>query len=155
MGDAYFYPTPQDCIIDGSTDTTKRYIYVDNVTKGNLMNAKGLLPGIIQDLGNLNPLRYLDDLIPVQPKCINVSLEVIDNNNNATIESHYMALNDVRKMDPCDFPDRINPAIDDESRNKCQGFKNKKNKISQKGIIKYIYLIIFIIIIIFLFNRYN
>jgi hypothetical protein len=153
LGDAYFYKTDQQC--KGTSEN--RYIYVDNVPKGVLNNAKGLLPGAIEDLGDLMPSRYLADLIPMQPECLSVSLEVIDDNNNAVIESHYMSLNDIRQIDACSFPDKINPAFDSsDPLHSCkQGFKNKKKKKTKQNINKYIYLIIFIIIIIFLVVRYH
>lgn len=153
LGDAYFYKTDQQC--KGTTEN--RYIYIDNVPKGVLNGAKGLLPGAIEDLGALMPTRYLADLIPTQPDCLNVSLEVIDDNENAVIESHYMALNDVKFIDACSFPDRTNPAYDSSNPlHSCQqGFKNKKKKKTKQNINKYIYLIIFIIVIICLFVRYH
>jgi hypothetical protein len=151
LGHAYFYPTLQQCTIDGTNTNTTRYIYVNNVPKGVIPNSKGLLPGIIEDLSIFIPTNYMNDLIPEQPKCMSVSLEVIDNNDNSSIQSHYMALNDIILLDPCNFSDNKNPLRPGAS---CQqGFKNK-NK-TKKNIIKYIYLIIFIIIIILLFIRYH
>jgi hypothetical protein len=154
LGDAYFYETPQDCTIQGTNDKTKRYIYVDNVPKGTIGNAKGLLPGMIEDLGIFNPTNYIADLIPTVPECISVSLEVVGDSEQPEIQSHYMALSDVKIMDPCSFPDKLNPALPDGS-NQCQsGFTNKYN-IFNKNIGKYIYLSIFIIIVILLFIRYK
>lgn len=155
LGDAYFYETPQDCTIQGTNTSTKRFIYIDNVPKGFISKSKGLLPGIIEDMGAFNPSRYISDVLPIQPECINVSLEVIDNNQNSEIKSHYMALSDVRQIDACNFPNKINPAFpSNDIKYKCQqGFKNINESI--KSMSKYIYLIIFLMIIIFLFIRYH
>ena len=155
MGDSYFYKTSQDCTIQGTNSTTKRYIYLNNIPKGYINGAKGLLPGVIEDLGAFLPTRYIDDVFTEVPECMNVSLEVVDNEENAEIQTHYMALNDIRQIDACDFPDNINPAYPttDKRYNCKQGFKNI-NKIT-KNITKYIYLVIFIAIVIFLLIRYH
>jgi len=153
LGDAYFYETPQDCKIQGTNDKTKRYIYVSNVPKGTIANAKGILPGMIEDLGAFNPTHYFADLIPTIPECISVSLEVIGDNEQPEIQSHYMALTDVSQLDPCDFPDKINPALPSDS-NRCQnGFENYYH--IKKNIAKYIYLSLFILIVVLLFMRYH
>jgi hypothetical protein len=156
LGDAYFYKTDQDCSIkdDSSGATTKRYIYINNIPKG-IGGAKGLLPGMVEDLGAFLPNNYIDDIITAQPECMSVSLEVVDNDENAVIQTHYMALSDIKQINACDFPDKINPAFSSsDPKYHCkQGFKNIYK--TKKNITKYVYLVIFILIIIFLVVRYH
>ena len=111
---------------DGSTDGSNnaqvdRYIYVDNVPNGNIpfisaglganfSEFKGLVPGAMGDLNVLNPYAIMQAFMSgSNPDCQELTMETIDNNNNKSTETHYIATTDIKNMDPCSFSDGKNP----------------------------------------------
>jgi hypothetical protein len=50
-------------------------------------------------------------------------METIDVKNNKSSETHYVTLIDIKNMDPCIFPNKINPI----TKNRCrETFENNK-----------------------------
>ena len=43
------------------------------------------------------------------PDCQKLTMQTIDVNNNKSSETHYVSLVDIKNMDPCSFPKKINP----------------------------------------------
>jgi hypothetical protein len=98
-----------------------RYIYMNNVPTGNIpfiSNAmgvdftefKGLIPGVMSELNNFNPFSILSSFMSgTTPECQQVTLQVIDNNNNSSNETHYITTVDLNNMDPCNFIGGTNP----------------------------------------------
>jgi hypothetical protein len=133
LGDKFFLKTGGQCTDVASGNKVDRYIYIDNVPNGNIpfissglggtdfTEFEGLIPGLLGDLGKLNPLNLFKSfMMGDNPDCMSVTLQTIvpvaDANLNDTgkdnvgTETQYVAVADVKNMDPCIFPDKKNPA---------------------------------------------
>lgn len=133
LGDKFFLKTGGQCTDVASGNKVDRYIYIDNVPNGNIpfissglggvdfTEFEGLIPGLLGDLGKLNPLNLFKSfMMGGSPDCMSVTLETIvpvaDANLNDTgqdnvgTETQYVAVADVKNMDPCIFPNKQNPA---------------------------------------------
>ena len=121
LGNKYFIDTQTKCTVaglDGNVDATAkeddRFIYINNVPTGNfglatLPGSRGLIPGVIGGLASLNPMGMMDAVTSgTKPPCAQVTLQTIDEQNNMSAESHYVALTDIKKIDPCSFWDKAN-----------------------------------------------
>jgi hypothetical protein len=133
LGDKFFLKTGGQCTDVDSGQKVDRYIYIDNVPNGNIpfissglggtdfTEFEGLIPGLLGDLGKLNPLNLFKSfMMGDNPDCMSVTLETVrpalDDNLNDTgqdiraTEKQYVAVADVKNMDPCIFNDKKNPA---------------------------------------------
>lgn len=133
LGDKFFLKTGGQCTDVASGNKVDRYIYIDNVPNGNIpfissglggtdfTEFEGLIPGLLGDLGKLNPLNLFKSfMMGDNPDCMSVTLQTIvpvaDANLNDTgkdnigNETQFVAVADVKNMDPCIFPNKTNPA---------------------------------------------
>jgi hypothetical protein len=133
LGDKFFLKTGGQCTDVASGNKVDRYIYIDNVPNGNIpfissglggvdfTEFEGLIPGLLGDLGKLNPLNLFKSfMMGDNPDCMSVTLETIvpvaDANLNDTgkdnvgNQTQFVAVADVKNMDPCIFNDKKNPA---------------------------------------------
>jgi hypothetical protein len=118
LGNKYFLNSGGTCKAPDGTEAN-RYIYINNVPQGNIpflssmvgnTGAKGLFPGMISNLNVLNPLDLKNAFnVNTTPPCIPVTLQTIDNNNVVGSGTNYIATMDIEQMDPCIFPNRVNP----------------------------------------------
>ena len=148
LGDKFFLKTGGQCTDVASKKKVDRYIYIDNVPNGNIpfissglggtdfTDFEGLIPGVLGDLGKLNPLNLFKSfMMGDNPDCMSVTLETIkpavDGNLNDTgqdisaTEKQFVAVADVKNMDPCIFNDKKNPA--DPSLTCTETFMSRKN----------------------------
>ena len=101
-------------------DTQKRYVYIDNLPTGaipglgTLKGFRGLIPGMIENIGAFNPMGLLNALTgPSVPPCAKLNMETIkfdDKGNNMSdwkhiyaTDSHYVTLEDIAELNPCSF----------------------------------------------------
>ena len=133
LGDKFFLKTGGQCTDVASGKKVDRYIYIDNVPNGNIpfissglggtdfTEFEGLIPGLLGDLGKLNPLNLFKSfMMGDNPDCMSVTLQTIvpvadaglndTGKDNVGTETQYVAVADVKNMDPCIFPDKKNPA---------------------------------------------
>ena len=133
LGDKFFLKTGGQCTDVGSGNKVDRYIYIDNVPNGNIpfissglggtdfTEFEGLIPGLLGDLGKLNPLNLFKSfMMGDNPDCMSVTLQTIvpvadadlndTGKDNVGNETQYVAVADVKNMDPCIFNDKKNPA---------------------------------------------
>ena len=133
LGDRFFLKTGGQCKDIASGNKVDRYIYIDNVPNGNIpfissglggvdfTEFEGLIPGLLGDLGKLNPLNLFKSfMMGDNPDCMSVTLEtirpVVDGDLNDTgqdtkkLEQQFVAVADVKNMDPCIFSNKKNPA---------------------------------------------
>lgn len=133
LGDRFFLKTGGQCKDVASGNKVDRYIYIDNVPNGNIpfissglggtdfTEFEGLIPGLLGDLGKMNPLSIFKSfMMGDNPDCMSVTLQTIvpvtDSNLNDTgqdnigMETQFVAVADVKNMDPCIFPNKQNPA---------------------------------------------
>jgi len=114
LGNKYFVKTQAKCDANGTQ--VDRYLYINNVPNGdipfigNVSGAEGLIPGILSDLGELDPMALFSAFTSgSNPPCQEITMQTIDNNNNSSTESNYVTLTDISAMSPCSFPDGVNP----------------------------------------------
>lgn len=133
LGDKFFLKTGGQCTDIESGNKVDRYIYINNVPNGNIpfissglggtdfTEFEGLIPGLLGDLGKLNPLNLFKSfMMGDNPDCMSVTLETIrpavDGDLNDTgqdtkkLEQQFVAVADVKNMDPCIFSNKKNPA---------------------------------------------
>ena len=121
LGNKFFLQTGAKCKDVISKQQVDRFIYVNNVPEGNIpivsqglgvnfSEFKGLIPGTISNLNVLNPYNLLQSFLSGSiPDCQKLTMQTIDVNNNKSSETHYVSLVDIKNMDPCSFPKKINP----------------------------------------------
>ena len=121
LGNKFFLQTAAKCIDNKTNQQVDRYIYVDNVPDGNIpfissglgtnfADLKGLIPGAMGNLNVLNPFGILRSFLGgTTPPCQELTMEVIDVNNNKSTESHYVTVADIQNMEPCMFSNGKNP----------------------------------------------
>ena len=133
LGDKFFLKTGGQCTDVASKKKVDRYIYIDNIPNGNIpfissglggtdfTDFEGLIPGVLGDLGKLNPLNLFKSfMMGENPDCMSITLQTVtpvtDANFNDTgkdntgSQTQFVAVADVKNMDPCIFPDKKNPA---------------------------------------------
>jgi hypothetical protein len=134
LGNKYFLNTGGATCLDTATNKeVPRSIYINNVPQGNIpiisgatgvnfTEFRGLIPGTISNLNVLNPMALISAFKSGStPPCQKVTLQTINNQNKVSSESNYIALVDLQYMDPCSFPNGINPV----TKQKCkEGFNN-------------------------------
>jgi len=117
LGDKFFITTGGQCKSGGST--VQRSIYVDNVPHGNIpflddigmdmTMFEGLLPGILGDLGELNPVGLFGAFMQgATPPCAQVTLKTINENNEDGIGTGFIVNSEISDIDPCNFENGIN-----------------------------------------------
>jgi hypothetical protein len=133
LGDKFFLKTGGQCTDVASKKLVDRYIYVNNIPSGNIpfissglggtdfTEFEGLIPGTLGDLGKLNPLNLFKSfMMGENPPCMSVTLATVTpvtdanlndtgQDNNGT-DTKFVAVADVKNMDPCTFSNKINPA---------------------------------------------
>lgn len=93
LGNKFFLKTGSQCKDEKSGKEVDRYIYINNVPGEPL---PGLIKGTTTGVDALNPFRLMGAFAQgTAPKCRQITLEVVDNNNNKRRETHYMTLNDI------------------------------------------------------------
>lgn len=142
LGNKFFLQTGAKCAavdkcsdpsVPATCDQTDRYIYIDNVPSGNIplvssgmgvnfSEFKGLIPGALGNLNVLNPYAILRAFTSgATPPCQEITMQTIDVNNNASSETHYVALTDIQSMDACTFPNGTNPVTQAKCKETFQG----------------------------------
>jgi hypothetical protein len=137
LGNKYFLDTKATCVDSNTNEEKSRYIYIDNVPEGNIpiisggtginfSEFRGLLPGTLSNLNVLNPSALMNAFTTgSKPKCQQITMQTIDNNNKKSMGTYYVALADIATYDPCSFPDGKNPV----TKAKCkQGFQPNMSK---------------------------
>lgn len=148
LGDKFFLKTGGQCTDVASKKKVDRYIYIDNIPNGNIpfissglggtdfTDFEGLIPGVLGDLGKLNPLNLFKSfMMGENPDCMSITLQTVtpvtDANFNDTgkdntgSQTQFVAVADVKNMDPCIFNDKKNPA--DPSLTCTETFMSRKN----------------------------
>ena len=148
LGDKFFLKTGGQCTDIASKKKVDRYIYIDNIPNGNIpfissglggtdfTEFEGLIPGVLGDLGKLNPLNLFKSfMMGENPDCMSITLQTVtpvtDANfndtgkDNVSNQTQFVAVADVKNMDPCIFPDKKNPA--DPTLTCTETFTSRKN----------------------------
>lgn len=120
LGDKYFISTAAKCKDTATGNDVTRSLYVNNVPDGSIpfitslsgesTDLKGIVPGVLHDMVELNPLQIFQAfMIGSDPDCQQVTMEVVDSNNVSSQETAYLINTDIQSMNPCWFPNNINP----------------------------------------------
>lgn len=115
LGDKFFLTTGGHCVEPGGK-TVKRSLYVNNVPDGQLPGLsalaggmsftmfEGLLPGVIEDIGHLNPLPLFSAFMQgATPKCTQITMPTIAVDNSHGTGSGYVANSEIKAMNPAWF----------------------------------------------------
>jgi hypothetical protein len=149
LGNKFFLKTGSKCTDNITKQEVDRYVYINNVPQGNIpfissgmgvnfSEFKGLIPGTISNLNSFNPMEMFQAFLAgSKPDCQEVKMETIDIYNNKSTESHFIALMDIKNIDPCSFPDKKNPLTNASCRetfsninlNQSQELYNQPNQI--------------------------
>ena len=133
MGNKFFLQTGAKCKdIDTDTEQT-RSLYINNIPQGNIpfissstganfSEFRGLIPGTLTTMGQLNPLKIFQAfMMGSTPDCQKLTMETVDSNNRRSRETKYVALMDIKNLDACLFSDKRNPV----SKKRCvENFSN-------------------------------
>ena len=88
---------------------------------------RGLIPGTMSNMDALNPFSIFTALTSgTNPPCQDLTMQTTPNsrNNNQTSETHHVTQGDIKRMDPCIFPNKVNPI----TKQKCvEAFSTLKN----------------------------
>jgi hypothetical protein len=122
LGNKFFLKTGLGKCTDVATNKpVDRYIYVNNIPGGNIplissgmgvnfSEFKGLIPGTMSNLNVLNPFDIMKSFASgASPPCAAVNLETVTTDNVRGSETHFVAIADLKSMDPCWFPNGQNP----------------------------------------------
>jgi hypothetical protein len=121
LGNKFFLKTGGSCLDKSTQAKQDRYIYINNVPTGNIpfissgiggnfSEFKGLVPGTLTNLNAINPFAIMQAFLSgATPECQPLTMETIDVNNNRGSETHYVTTIDIQNMDPCIFPNNVNP----------------------------------------------
>ena len=125
LGNKFFLNTGGKCKDTATGNSVDRYIYINNVPTGNIpfvsdlgignfSDFKGLIPGSMTNLNALNPFKIMGAFFTgSNPDCQAITMEVIDNDNNKSTETKYVATTDIQSLDPCIFDNKKNPVSGD------------------------------------------
>ena len=144
LGDKFFMRTGAKCKDVDSGKQVTRSLYINNVPDGsvpfvsslmgeNFKSARGLVPGIISDVGDINPLSIFSAfMMGTNPDCKSIEMPTIDSNNVHSSDTQFLAVSDIKNMNACWFPDGKNP----ETGNTCvmEGFQNGPNTKQKKKV---------------------
>ena len=174
LGNKYFLQTGAQCTDKKTGNQVNRFIYVNNVPDGeipfissgmgvNFTEFEGLLPGTMSNIEQLNPLGVFQAfMLGNSPECQAIKMETIDVDNNVSQETQHVLTSDIKNMNPCWFPNKINPVTNAKCR---EAFENRKKQPSNireleddnidyvKNLINVIYISLLIILFLSIANK--
>lgn len=137
LGSKFFLKTGAKCKDKKTGEKVQRSMYINNVPDGsipfisNMTGARfsaleGLIPGVLSDMANLNPLSIFQSfMIGNNPECQAVTMETIDSNNVRKDETAFVTTTDLQNMNPCWFKNGKNIV----TGGRCEeGFSNIKSR---------------------------
>lgn len=134
LGDRFFMKTGGKCKDVKSGELKDRYMFINNIPDGsipfissgldiNFTAFEGLIPGIMTNLAQLNPMAMLKGFMEgSEPDCQEITMDVVSTNTGGVLkqESQFVPITEIKEISPCDFPDNTNPA----TKKKCEGMLN-------------------------------
>ena len=134
LGNKFFTSTLSKCTDETTGSSVPRYLYFDYIPTGKInipmdlsgvsttsinTGFSGMVPGLIEDLGDINPLKLLAGISEdTYPKCSSVTLDTINQDNQLGAETHHITITDMMDIDPCNFSTNVNPATKSKCRKK-------------------------------------
>jgi len=111
LGNKFFLQTGQKCKDVATGEEVTRHVYIDNVPNGSIpfitsaFGAKfttfeGLIPGAMSSVTSINPFAMMQSFLSGGvPDCKSVTLEVVNNNNMKSLETHFLTLVDINNLE--------------------------------------------------------
>ena len=121
LGNKFFMDTGATCSDVDSSNNVNRSIYVNNVPGGAIpfltsgtgvefTEFSGLIPGTLENITRINPLKIFTTFTSgTNPKCRAITMEVIDKDNNSSLETKYVTEDDISDIPACSFSKKVNP----------------------------------------------
>ena len=134
LGTKFFLETPMNCTDVVSGKDVKRSIYVNNVPDGTIPfvsegmgggfdDFRGLLPGVMSNLAQINPLQILQAFVNgPSPNCQAITMETINANNIKGRATGYITNNDIDVMPSSWFNISSKPDTSRKPPSKSDGF---------------------------------
>jgi len=107
LGDKYFMNTTATCS-DSSGKSQERYVFINNIPDGMIAGEKGLIPGIVEDIIDMDPTS-LFTAFSADNACQKITLDTRDANNVEATQSQYVLNSDIANYNPCWFTKNKNP----------------------------------------------
>ena len=147
LGNKFFLPTGGKCTTTGGKQVV-RNVYVNNVPTGkikfisdglgvDMSMFKGMLPGILEDVEDLNPLPLFGAFMQgSSPPCTRITMETIDVNNKSSKGSAFIANSEIRAM-PSVWFSGSRPVLEGflNANKVINGVKSEKKIKLKKGLI--------------------
>jgi hypothetical protein len=104
LGDKFFIKTGGQCSDYKTNKLVTRSMYINNVPTSDIPiisnisgmsfpEFRGLIPGLVQDMYSINPIKMFRAFMEGnEPKCAEVKLDVIDENDNSSSQSAYIPI---------------------------------------------------------------
>ena len=118
LGNKYFLATGAKCT-DTKGESQDRYAFINNIPDNSIGIGRGLVPGILENMGQLNPMKLFTALSE-DTTCQQITLSTRNTANRESIESRYVTQADIADYNPCWFPNRTNPVTSE----RCEGMQN-------------------------------
>ena len=137
LGNQFFLKTGGTCKDVDTGRQADRFMYINNIPDGSVpfissgmgvqfTTFEGIIPGILGDLNQLNPLGILKGFMEgTNPECQNVTLPVTGQSGATTNEMRHVPVSEIESLQPCLFPGKKNPITGDPCR---EAFSRKANK---------------------------
>jgi len=118
LGNRYFFKTGSKCKDVKTNEEKERYLYIDNIPKG---NEKGLLPGLVQSIVRIKPEK-LFDIFSTTPdnRCAAVSLQTVDKDTNKSSDTRYLNIADIKTINDCLWRNKTNPITGTRNGGDCR-----------------------------------
>lgn len=112
LGNKFFVETPLKCTDKKTKKKVKRSLYINNVPDGSIPfiteisnvrfeGIEGLLPGIMSNVSQINPLNMLLSFISGPTStCQQITMETIDSEDRRKPETAYVLNKDIELMNP-------------------------------------------------------
>ena len=111
LGNKFFLKTGGQCKDVKTGKLVSRSMYLNNVPTGTInfipamptmdvgSSFKGIVPGILNDIGDINPLTMFSAFMEGnEPPCAEVTLETIDENNVSSMSSGFVPINELKQL---------------------------------------------------------
>ncbi len=129
LGNKFFLETGGTCKDKNTGKNVQRSIYISNVPDGSipfitqglggvrLKTFRGLVPGMLSNLNNINPLQILQSFMAgTNPECQMITMETINHENKKKNETGYVTNVDIKGISPCLFSSKKNPLTNEKCK---------------------------------------
>ena len=147
LGNRFFLKTGATCKDTKTGKDVTRYVYINNVPTGNIpfissgmgvdfSDFEGLIPGAMGNLDTLNPFAIFSSFMTgTNPPCQELTMDTTPSsvNNNQSSETHHVSVSDIKNMDACIFPNKVNPITNESC---IEAFSNLEESKSSNLLVK-------------------